>query len=66
MRIKLLNVAMMVYVVMISACANSGDNWSNETAKNSSNTESGWQKNQQSTADQKKTSSSYWSEESRY
>jgi len=66
MRTKLLNVAMSVFIVMISACVNSGDKWSEDAAKNSDDKESGWQQNQQSSSDQKKASSSYWNEESRY
>lgn len=67
MGIKLFSVVMIVFIVMVSGCANSGDKWPKGVAQNSDNTESGWQKNQSSTDDlEKKASKSYWSEESRY
>ena len=56
-----------VFIVMISACANSDSKWSKgSNAKADGSSDTSWQKKQMPAGDQKKATSSYWSEESRY
>ncbi|WP_455196620.1 hypothetical protein [Kaarinaea lacus] len=66
MHIKTLSLILIIIVAMHSTCANSGDKWKTDTSDNAANPESGWQQNQQSTSEQKKSPGSYWTEEHRY
>ena len=67
MRSKLLYVIMLGLIVMVSACASSGDKWEKDSADNGDYKENGWKKSSATTGGQEGNSdSSYWSEKSRY
>jgi len=66
MQNNLIKLALVSIVVMISACANSGDKWANDSAASGSSANSGWQQSQPNANEEKKASNSYWKEESRY
>ena len=67
MRIKLYCMTIIVFIVLISACANSGSKWSHGEADSGNSSGSAWKKNPASSSgEEKKTSNSYWEEESRY
>lgn len=65
MQIKSLSLILII-IIMHSACANSGDKWQTDASDNAANPDIGWQQNQQSTSEHKKSSGSYWMKENRY
>ena len=66
MHIKSLSIFLMAIVTMVSACASSVDKWQTDASDTAANPDSGWQQNQQSTSEHKKSPGSYWTEENRY
>jgi len=68
---KILQIAVaVIFITMVSACANSGgDKWAKDEASTkeaSSSSSTNWQKEQESDDSTKKASSSYWSDQNRY
>ena len=66
MRTKLLCIAMIVVIVMISACVNPGGKWVKDETNDANSTNSVWEQNQVKTRDQKKPSNAYRYDESPY
>jgi len=63
---KFLAIVAATMIVMISACASSGDNWPKEVAIKKGNDSGSWQKNEKTDNADKETANSSWKDQSRY
>lgn len=66
MQSKLFSIIMITFVILMSACASSGDKRQADSSYGSEKSGRDWQQNQQSTINQKKQTGSYWKEDGLY
>jgi len=63
---KYLIVAVTLFALGLTACANSENKWAKEESTASSNTQSKWQQDEKADDAQKKSASTYWNDGNRY